>query len=119
MSASRRDPRPNPRAPLTGALSEEPPRGGSSGGTVVDAGRRPLLRFLMQVLWPAFLGAALTVGVVFSLVDPLEIDIVLHHLDGNRELAYTGGFVLFWVLHALACALTWLLSTSGRRSDPL
>lgn len=80
-----------------------------------DLGHHPFVRCLMQVLWPAFLGAAATVGVLFSLVDPLAIDAVHEHLRGSRGAAYTAGFVLLWLLYGGACALTWLLATTERR----
>jgi len=66
----------------------------------------------MQVLWPAFLGAAMTVGLVFSLIDPMQIDWVHMYLNDSREAAYTGGFILFWLVYALACGMTWFLATT-------
>jgi hypothetical protein len=81
----------------------------------VDAGR-PLGRFLMQVLWPAFLGAAAASGLFFSAVDPLEVNLVGIHLEGDRLATYTLGFLVFWVLFALSGALTYMLvnTESGR-----
>ena len=80
-----------------------------------DPGQHPLARCLMQVLWPAFIGAAVTVGLVFSLIDPLQIDIVHELLNSSSELAYTVGFVMFWALYALTCSLTWYLATTDNR----
>ena len=83
----------------------------------VDAGR-PLGRFLMQVLWPAFLGAAAASGVFFSAVDPLEVNLVGIHLEGDRLATYTVGFFVFWVLFSLSGALTYVLAnTESRRGD--
>ena len=73
---------------------------------------RSLARCLTQVLWPAFLGAILSVGVLFSLVDPLDMPVVERVLSGNRLAAYTIGFLLFWLTTTVACVLTWSLASA-------
>lgn len=75
-------------------------------------GERRLGRFMMQVLWPSFLMAAVSVGVFFSMIDPQELVFVGLHLADSREAAYTVGFFLFWVLFALSSGLTWILASS-------
>lgn len=77
-------------------------------------GGRAAATFLMHVAWPAFLGAAISVGVLFSLVDPLAVDVVRGPLGDSREAAYTIAFVVLWGLHAFACGLTWLLGSTRR-----
>lgn len=95
-------------------LAEKPPEGSlTPGGRVKhDPGRRPLIRCLMQVIWPAFLGAAITVGIVFSLIDPVQIEWVHVHLYDSREAAYTAGFVLFWLIFMVTCSITWFLAST-------
>jgi len=86
-------------------------------------GERRLGRFLMQVLWPAFLVAIVAEGLFFSMVDPHELVVVGIHLADSRAAAYTVGFLLFWALFTIACALTYILvnglgpSTSTGRSE--
>lgn len=75
-------------------------------------GERRIGRFMMQVLWPSFLMAAVAVGVVFSMIDPQELVFIGLHLADSREAAYTVGFFVFWALFAASSALTWVLSTS-------
>ena len=77
-----------------------------------DPGRSPWIRCLMQVLWPAFIGAAVTVGLLFSVIDPVQINWVQIYLHESREASYTLGFLLFWVLYALACSMTWYLAST-------
>lgn len=72
----------------------------------------PVGRFLMQVLWPSFLMAAVGVGVFFSMIDPQELVVVGLHLADSREAAYTVGFFLFWAMLAGSSALTWVLSNT-------
>lgn len=95
-------------------LAEKPPANTlTPGGRVKsDPGRRLLVRYFMQVLWPAFLGAAMTTGVLFSVLDPLQIEWVHVHLHDSREAAYTAGFIVFWAIYMLACSITWFLATT-------
>lgn len=76
--------------------------------------RRTNAAFLMQVVWPAFLGAVVGVGLLFSLIDPAELVVVAHHLDGSRMGAYTVGFFGLWAVLMLACSLTWYLIRTDR-----
>ncbi len=72
-------------------------------------------RFLMQVLWPAFLMAIVAVGVLFSLVDPHDMHAVVSYLGDSREGAYTVGFLVFWALFTVSSGLTYLLAHGSRR----
>lgn len=61
------------------------------------------------VLWPAFLAAACTVGVVFTLVDPANVHPFGSREAVTREMAYTLGFFGFWLLYAATSfASVWL-----------
>ncbi len=84
----------------------------ASRGPNPDPGRGLLVRCLMQVLWPAFIGAAITVGLLFSVIDPVQIEWVSVHLADSRPAAYTVGFLVFWALFAITCSFTWYLATS-------
>ncbi len=71
-----------------------------------------IARGAMQVLWPAFLGAALSVGVFFSAIDPTELNLVGFHLADSRMGAYTIGFFVFWLIFAVAGSITWFLAST-------
>lgn len=77
--------------------------------TKLEAHVSRLPRIVMAVLWPSFLMACVTSGLLFSLVDPVELVI----LDGRLHLSplgtYTLGFFLFWFLGSIASSLTALL----------
>ena len=75
-------------------------------------GDRRLGRFMMHVLWPAFVMSAVAEGVFFSMIDPHELTIVGLHLADSREAAYTVGFFLFWGLFSICSGLTYLLAAS-------
>lgn len=72
-------------------------------------GEGKLGRFLMQVLWPAFLVSIVAEGLFFSMVDPQELVIVGLHLADSRGAAYTVGFFVFWALFTISSALTYIL----------
>ena len=82
----------------------------ASPGPNPDPGGGLLVRCLMQVLWPAFMGAAITVGLLFSVIDPVQIEWVHVHLEDSRPAAYTLGFLVFWALFAITCSFTWYLA---------
>ncbi|MCP3017796.1 hypothetical protein [Cupriavidus basilensis] len=64
------------------------------------------LRWLMWVLWPAFLVAGLTTALVFSMVDPGDLRFFGQPVEASREAVYTVGFLIAWVLCALSSGLT-------------
>jgi hypothetical protein len=70
-------------------------------------------RRLMAILWPAFLMAAVLEVLVFAFVDPES----LHWVGGGAinvgaNAVYSLSFFAFWVVVALACAMTERLSES-------
>ena len=67
---------------------------------------------LIWVLWPGFVMAIPTVGIVFTLVDPADLHLFGHPLALTRQGAYTLGFLLFWALGSSCSALTCLLQRS-------
>jgi hypothetical protein len=85
---------------------------------MMQAGDRPAGRFLMQVLWPAFLVAVIAEGLFFSMVDPQHLELLGFSIADDRRSAYTIGFFLFWVLFSLSSGLTWLLSRGIDRPLP-
>jgi hypothetical protein len=76
-----------------------------------------MIRTLLQILWPAFLGAGVLELLVFAHVDPGDV----HTLGGvplglSRQAVYTLTFFGLWGVVAAACGLTWILL---RRSEDL
>ncbi|CAM5189754.1 Transmembrane protein OS=Castellaniella defragrans OX=75697 GN=HNR28_000833 PE=4 SV=1 [Castellaniella defragrans] len=70
------------------------------------------MRDLMWILWPSFLAAILGSGLVFALVDPLDV-IILGRWQAGRLPVYTLGFLLLWGLGAVSSALTLRLAPRG------
>lgn len=70
-------------------------------------GRLP--RIVMSILWPSFLMACVSSGVLFSLVDPVELVLLDSQVHLSQLGTYTVGFFLFWFLGAISSSLTALL----------
>ena len=66
-------------------------------------------RLLMTILWPSFLMAGISEGVIFSLVDPETLVVLDKTLEVSNVVIYSVGFFIFWFLGAIASALTALL----------
>jgi hypothetical protein len=71
-----------------------------------------LAQRLIWILWPGFVLAIPTVGIVFTLVDPADLQAFGVPLELSRSGAYTLGFLLFWGLCSASSALTCLLQRS-------
>ncbi len=67
-------------------------------------------RGVMQVLWPSFLMATAASGVFFSLFDPQQLELFGVVIPPDRLMAYTIGFIAFWLLCAGSSAMTYMLS---------
>jgi len=64
------------------------------------------LRWLMWVLWPAFLMGGAATAVVFSVVDPGDLSFFGQPVEASRQAVYTVGFLLAWLFCSLSSALT-------------
>jgi hypothetical protein len=70
----------------------------------------------MWVIWPAFLVAGALELLVFSVVDPADLN-SLSHLMWSRDAYYSIAFFVFWAVVAVASALTLWLSAGESRSE--
>lgn len=67
---------------------------------------------LMWILWPGFVVAIPTVGIVFTLIDPADLHLFGEPLALSRLGAYSLGFLFFWAMGSACSALTHLLQLS-------
>lgn len=72
---------------------------------------------LMWILWPSFLLAGAGSAAVFVLIDPLDVA-VFGSLHFSREVVYTAGFFLFWIVTALSSALTLYMAPAEGAGQP-
>lgn len=71
-------------------------------------------RLLMTILWPSFLVAGISVGILFSMVDPETLLMRGSNVELNDVVVYTIAFFIFWFLSALSSGLTALLMCKSR-----
>lgn len=75
---------------------------------------RPLRARVLLVLWPAFMMAALLEALVFAVVDPHGLHGVgTAFLMWPATAVYSVAFLVFWILIALAAAVTLWLDKPG------
>lgn len=67
------------------------------------------VRYVVLIMWPAFLAACLLEGLVFGLVDPAEIHWPGRFAEPDRLSVYTAAFFAFWLIGMASSALVlWL-----------
>ncbi len=71
----------------------------------------------LTILWPSFLMAGVLDGIVFSLVDPADGQVVRFVTGVSPQGIYTLGFFVFWCVTACASGMTALLVVE-REDDP-
>lgn len=81
-----------------------------AGDVARESRMQRLAHVVMQVLWPAFLMAIVAEGILFSMIDPRELQIVADALRDSRVAAYTVAFFVFWALFAGSSGITYLLA---------
>lgn len=65
---------------------------------------------VMWILWPAFLAAGVMEMLVFAAFDPLDMHGLARWPELSRTAVYTAAFFVFWLIFALAGAMTVLLA---------
>jgi hypothetical protein len=77
-----------------------------------------MLRIVLTILWPSFLAAGIGVGIVFTLLDPVELTVMGDHIRVSRTAVYSIGFFVMWAITAAASAMTcYLLSSQQSRGS--
>ena len=65
---------------------------------------------LSAILWPSFMLAGVATMVFFAFVDPHDLNLIsFPGIEFSRELGYSLGFFLFWLICAASSYLTALL----------
>jgi hypothetical protein len=77
-----------------------------------------MLRLTLLILWPAFIAAGVGIGIIFSLVDPLELVVLGEHVRASRTAIYSLGFLVLWAIASLASAMSCFLLTTRAPGAP-
>jgi hypothetical protein len=75
------------------------------------------MKIISWILWPSFLAAGIGIGIIFTLVDPMELVVLGAHVNASRTSIYSLGFFVLWAIAATASAMTAFLVASVRPGD--
>lgn len=67
------------------------------------------MKLIIWVLWPAFIAAGIAETVFFAVIDPQQLYFFGRAINLPAVATYSLGFLLFWLLCACACLLTWFM----------
>jgi hypothetical protein len=74
-------------------------------------------RHLMLIMWPSFLMAGVASGVVFALIDPLDVAI-FGYITPKREVMYAMAFFFFWFIASMSSLLSlYLMPRPGEENE--
>lgn len=76
-----------------------------------------LAKRIMWIVWPSFLMAGVMEILVFSMVDPADLQWFGHQLEFSRQGIYTMAFFAFWLIIGISGALSVLLSPQLSEPD--
>lgn len=71
-------------------------------------------RLIMAIVWSAFLMAAVSCGLLFTMIDPLDLIIFGEKFSLSSQAGYTLGFIIFWLLGCVASTITVVLLVKPR-----
>jgi hypothetical protein len=71
-----------------------------------------MLRLTISILWPSFIAAGIGIGIIFTLVDPMELIVLGENIRASRSAVYTIGFFIIWAIAAMAAAMSCFLLTN-------
>lgn len=75
---------------------------------------RPFRERAMLILWPSFVMAGVLEGLVFVVVDPLNLHwFGADPLEWSASAVYSVTFLIFWAVIATSAAITHLLEGPG------
>lgn len=75
-----------------------------------------MLKKMMWILWPSFIAAGIGVGIIFSLIDPMELVVLGDRVHASRTTVYSLGFFLLWAIAVMASAISCFLATGSENN---
>jgi hypothetical protein len=82
----------------------------------IRVNQRPLVKRVIEILWPSFLTAGVATVLLFTWIDPQQLALCLYDAPViTRVEGYSLGFFALWLFAAVASGLTCYFSrTPGR-----
>jgi len=75
-----------------------------------------MLKQIMWVLWPSFIAAGIGVGIVFTLIDPMELQLLGNSGQVSSTMIYSLGFFVLWAIAAMASAMSCFLAVGSAQT---
>jgi len=75
-----------------------------------------MLKQIMWVLWPSFIAAGIGVGIVFTLIDPMELQVLGNSGQVSSTMIYSLGFFVLWAIAAMASAMSCFLAVGSAQT---
>lgn len=72
-----------------------------------------MLKQIMWILWPSFIAAGIGVGIVFTLIDPMELHVLGNSGQVSSTMIYSLGFFVLWAIAAMASAMSCFLAVGS------
>ncbi len=69
-----------------------------------------MLKQIIWILWPSFIAAGIGVGIIFTLIDPMELVVLGDRVHASRTAIYSLGFFVLWAIAAMASAMSCFLA---------
>jgi hypothetical protein len=76
-----------------------------------------MLKKIMWILWPSFIAAGIGVGIIFSLIDPMELVVLGDRVHASRTTVYSLGFFVLWAIAAMASAMSCFLAVGSEAKN--
>ena len=77
-----------------------------------------MLKKMMWILWPSFIAAGIGVGIIFTLIDPMELVVLGDRVHASRTTIYSLGFFVLWAIAAMASAMSCFLAIGAEGKLP-
>jgi hypothetical protein len=77
-----------------------------------------MLKKMMWILWPSFIAAGIGVGIMFTLIDPMELVVLGERVHASRTTIYSLGFFVLWAIAAMASAMSCFLAVGVEGKVP-
>ena len=75
-----------------------------------------MLKQIMWILWPSFIAAGIGVGMVFTLIDPMELQVLGTSGQISSTMIYSLGFFVLWAIAAMASAMSCFLAVGSAQT---
>lgn len=67
------------------------------------------MKYVIWVLWPAFIAAGIAETIFFTMIDPAQLYLFGQRVEWSATATYSTGFLLFWLVCIGSSLMTYLM----------